>query len=225
MREGRAPCSGACRWRLGASSEPASPGGLQQLSELRERHALGDETSTAKRQSVVVSPTTCPASVTVSTKPRPPHSWHGTLTEIVSSAEECCPPCISNESSVGPRGANRPSPRTQENWPRRRSRPPPMRANCRVRPQASGIVGHRASQNDGTPMIALGHLRRHRRQDRTSAPRSLPGLWDSAGRGGSGPTPLPPARHGKAAPCQSRVTTRSFGRIRGSPPATSRADP
>jgi len=51
------------------------------------------------RQSVVVSSTTCPASVTVSTKPRPPHSWHGTLTEIVSSADEGRPRCISEESS------------------------------------------------------------------------------------------------------------------------------
>ena len=33
--------------RLGASSEPASQGGLQQLSELRQRHVVWDETLTA----------------------------------------------------------------------------------------------------------------------------------------------------------------------------------
>jgi hypothetical protein len=60
------------------------------------------------RHSFVVSSTTCPASVTVSTKPRPPHSWHGTLTEIVSSAEERCPPSIPEESSVWTAGADCP---------------------------------------------------------------------------------------------------------------------
>jgi hypothetical protein len=60
------------------------------------------------RHSFVVSPTTCPASVTVSTKPRPPHSWHGTLTEIVSSAEDRCPPSISEEASAWTARADRP---------------------------------------------------------------------------------------------------------------------
>src|SRR5215207_2621318 len=47
------------------------------------------------RHSFVLSRTMRPPVVTVSTYPRPPHSWHGTLTETVSSTEECSPPSIS----------------------------------------------------------------------------------------------------------------------------------
>src|SRR5215204_5572646 len=67
------------------------------------------------RHSFVLSRTMRPPVVTVSTYPRPPHSWHGDLTETVSSTEECSPPSIAQENlppahQSCPRGG-------RQNWP------------------------------------------------------------------------------------------------------------
>jgi hypothetical protein len=99
--------------------------------------------------------------------PRPPHSWHGTLTEIVSWAEECCPPSLPEEASVGPRGRTVPfAAYPGELAPQ--SIPfasivrclAAMVARRRNTASSAGTVGHRASETDGTPLPARGGRRR-----------------------------------------------------------------